>query len=340
MAEATHGTLLRSELRPTRSFDGVSTWDLGCGLLERLGKPEAHDTYVQNQQQLRLFTSLRTEIEKRTEVPENRLSPRSLAQSFQFMHHYSTQYGLPIRGANYLDVGCGSLNPFARMFGHLMVGAARAACLELDPIQDPSEAARSIARMAATAAIDPTLVFGTLPITGRDCLTNVADFDLARLAKGDASGLNSERLTYLQRSASDTGLPDRAIDVVVSNSVLEHVADPEATIAELTRITKPGGFAVHGIDVSDHRWYAVPGLHKLEFLTVQTDAKIVHECNRLRLVDFERLFAKYGLRTLARWPGPLIDIPPELRQRFAEPWRSMPEQHLREFWCQYLLRRD
>lgn len=340
MVKPSHGTLLRSELQASRSLDDVTTWDLGCSLIERLGKDEAHATYLSQQQQLRLLMSLQAQIERRTDVPENRLSPRSLAQSYGFMHHYSTEYGLPLQGANYLDVGCGSINPFARTFGHLMVGAARATCLELDPVQDPAEAVRSLARMVAAAAVDPARVFGKLPIDGRTCLANIADFDLVRMSRGEVSGLNQARLTYLQRSASDTGLRDGAFDVVVSNSVLEHVRDADATIAELSRITRSGGFAVHGIDASDHRWYAQPGLHQLEFLTVQTDDPVVYECNRLRLVDFEQLFAKHGYRVLARWTGNPVEISPELRARLVEPWRSMPDALLQDFWCQYLLRKD
>jgi SAM-dependent methyltransferase len=317
----------------------VSTWDLGCGLLQRLSEPETHASYVATQSHLRLFSALRAELEKRTEVVENRQSPRGLAGNFGFAHYCSTNFGMPIRGVSYLDVGCGSISPFSRMFAHLMAGASRAACLELDPIQDLAEAVRMLPRIAAAAAVEPATVFAGLPVAGHECLTNVADFDLARLAHGDPGGVNLDRLTYLQRSASDTGLPDASVDVIVSNSVLEHLPEPDATIAELARITKPGGHAMHGIDVADHRWYGTPSLHRLDFLAIAARDKIIHGCNRLRLVDFERLFEKHGFKILVRMPNPPIEIPAELRKRFVEPWRQMPDAQLNETWCQYLLRR-
>jgi len=40
-------------------------------------------------------------------------------------------------------------------------------------------------------------------------------------------------------------LPDRFCDVVINSSVLEHVADPGATFAELSRVLKPGGLLLN-----------------------------------------------------------------------------------------------
>ncbi len=339
MSETSYGGLLRTELHPTRSLDGMSTWELGSGLLQRLSQPIPQDSYVEKQSHLRLLSALRSAIERLTEVPDNRQSPRGLAGNFGFAHYCSANFGMPIRGVTYLDVGCGSISPFSRMFAHLMAGASRAACLELDPIQDIAGAVRMLSRIAAAVAVEPATVFAGLPVVGHECLANVSDFDLARLAHGDPGGVNLDRLIYLQRSASDTGLPDASVDVVVSNSVLEHLPDPETTIAELARITKPGGHAMHGIDVADHRWYGTPSLHRLDFLSIASKDRILHACNRLRLVDFEGLFDKYGFKILVRMPNPPIEIPAELRQRLVEPWRSMPDSQLNETWCQYLLRR-
>lgn len=43
------------------------------------------------------------------------------------------------------------------------------------------------------------------------------------------------------RSADDTGLPDQSVELVVSTLVLCTVPDPEATLAEIRRILRPGG---------------------------------------------------------------------------------------------------
>lgn len=318
---------------------GADTWDLASNLLLHLRSTESAGSYVARQQTIRLFTSLIGELERRVDVGENRLSPRSFAGTFGFVHFCQQNHGLPTTGATYLDIGCGSVHPYGRMFAHLMAGASRAGCLELDPIQDPGEAVRTLAHMAAAALVDPSTVFGPLPITAAAILAHIADFDLARLAKGDAGGLPQDRLLYLQRSVDATGLPDRCVDVVVSNSVLEHVADVDATLAELARITRPGGFAMHNIDAGDHRWYATPALHRLEFLTDAGTEPIRFGCNRLRMVDFERRFQMHGFAVRVRMPGPPVAMTPELRSRLQPPWSGMPDEVLCETWCQYLLQR-
>ncbi len=51
---------------------------------------------------------------------------------------------------------------------------------------------------------------------------------------------DSRRLCWLVADAADTHLPDKSFDVVLSNSILHHVADPAAFWQEARRIAKPG----------------------------------------------------------------------------------------------------
>lgn len=50
---------------------------------------------------------------------------------------------------------------------------------------------------------------------------------------------------------SNTGLPDRSVNVVMARSVMEHVADPLAVYAEMFRVLKPGG---HFVFVTANLW--------------------------------------------------------------------------------------
>lgn len=55
-------------------------------------------------------------------------------------------------------------------------------------------------------------------------------------------------LDLRERTAEHTGLPDQSVDAVISSLVLCSVADPEAVLAEVRRILRPGGtfrFAEH-----------------------------------------------------------------------------------------------
>jgi SAM-dependent methyltransferase len=58
-------------------------------------------------------------------------------------------------------------------------------------------------------------------------------------------------------------VPDGAFDVVISNAVLEHIAEPGPAFSELYRITRRGGVGIHQVDYRDHRNFDTPLEHLL-----------------------------------------------------------------------------
>jgi SAM-dependent methyltransferase len=50
------------------------------------------------------------------------------------------------------------------------------------------------------------------------------------------------------------GFPDAHFDLVLSNQVLEHVTDPEASIADIYRLVRPGGMVIAAFPVTS-TWY-------------------------------------------------------------------------------------
>lgn len=68
--------------------------------------------------------------------------------------------------------------------------------------------------------------------------------------------------------ATTTALADGEVDVVFSNSVLEHVP-PEAIAAmyrESMRILSPGGIMFHSVNCGDHYSYVDSNIHQLNYL--------------------------------------------------------------------------
>ena len=315
------------------------TETLAVELLKLLRTPGDHASARSREQELDACQALRNELDEYLEVPENRLSVARSRSLFQFVELYASRHSLPVKGALHLDIGCGPVNPYGRMFTHLMAGVGRAACLDLDPIHDEARAAHALARLAAAVVLDPSRVFGGIQLSPRQVLANIEDFDLAKLAKGDPSGINPERLRFLSRSVTNTGFADASVDMVFSNSVLEHMPDMDASMAELARITKPGGYGMHGIDVRDHRWYGDPSIHPLEFLTIESREPIVHICNRLRWCEHEGIFARHGFTVLEAEREAHITLPTELRERLVQPWRSMTDEQLSTTWTVYLVRK-
>jgi SAM-dependent methyltransferase len=83
----------------------------------------------------------------------------------------------------------------------------------------------------------------------------------------------------------------RFADLVVSNSVLEHVVDPDGVIGACADAARPGGLNVHFIDLRDH-YFRYP----FEMLCYSEETwrrylNASNNLNRLRMPDFERLFA-------------------------------------------------
>lgn len=70
--------------------------------------------------------------------------------------------------------------------------------------------------------------------------------DRARAAAPEAAVRRVERLRSL------AAVPAGSVDLVVSHSVLEHVRDFGATLAELDRVLAPSGLMLHAVDYRDH----------------------------------------------------------------------------------------
>lgn len=93
--------------------------------------------------------------------------------------------------------------------------------------------------------------------------------------------------------ATRTGLPAASVDLVFSNSVLEHVPPSvlQAMMQESARILTPGGLALHNVNCGDHYAYfdrTITQINYLRFSSAQWAAwnnDILYQ-NRLRAVDF------------------------------------------------------
>ncbi|HEX5058887.1 MAG TPA: methyltransferase domain-containing protein [Kofleriaceae bacterium] len=93
--------------------------------------------------------------------------------------------------------------------------------------------------------------------------------------------------------ASETSLLSETVDVVFSNSVLEHVPRPviEACFTEAMRILRPGGVMFHSVNCGDHYAYSdrtIDQLHYLQYSEADW-AKWNNEFlyqNRLRAIEF------------------------------------------------------
>lgn len=154
-----------------------------------------------------------------------------------------------------------------------------------------------------------------------------------REVEADYARLDTDRLPFDYRAPADaiaTGLPDNSVDVVFSNSVLEHV--PPHVIARLmkesSRILRPGGLSIHSANCGDHYAYFDRNITMLNYLTYPArdwefwNNRLLYQ-NRLRPQDFTGMAEQAGLEiALCKFRPreellaalPALTIAPEFRQ--------------------------
>jgi SAM-dependent methyltransferase len=130
--------------------------------------------------------------------------------------------------------------------------------------------------------------------------------------------------------ASLRTLPDRSIDFIWSNTVLQHVRRSEflETMGELRRVLRPGGVCSHVLDLAD----TVGGaLNNLRFPERLWESRLVAESgfytNRLRYSELLAHFAAVGFRAdvvnITRWT-----TPPTPRSKLARQFRRFSDDDL------------
>lgn len=164
--------------------------------------------------------------------------------------------------------------------------------------------------------------------------------DLAERARAAGLGELPHNLEFGTCTPTEIPIPDCSMDVVISWSVFEHVANPVAVLSELRRIIRPGGFmflqiwplfhSQHG----SHLWYWYPNGWAQQLL----DPRLVEESvrssqampsdvtdemltdfntlNRLTIDELQRALAASGFRIRRiHLQSDLIEVPRELSHR-------------------------
>ena len=141
-------------------------------------------------------------------------------------------------------------------------------------------------------------------------------------------------VTGLPHGSEDLhAVPAASFDLVLSNAVFEHVEDVPAALANLARVTRPGGFGVHQVDFRDHRDFARP----LEFLTLDAGAfrdvfvERKGECgNRWRFGALAEAFVDAGFALVEARPNMHADADylEDLAPRLHGDFRALPASEL------------
>lgn len=285
---------------------------------------------AENEEQAFLSHQLCNNLRRFSDVHLNRHSIANLKNVCSALLHPNIDHSLPVKDSTWVELGCGSINPWSFSFLLLALGAKRAIPIDLDPVGDVGQACRSLAEIAKTLLVDPALVVGNhfLEITPQDVLNNLKGFGLSELNNGSMSGIAASRLDYRLESVYELTVPHASVDVVVSNAFFDHVPDVDKAVESIARITKPGGYGVHIIDTIDHWVYGAPDSGPLDFLKVDSKVPLVNGCNRVRPREFPAIFEKHGFEVLHTSYGNVVSLTEDERRTFAPPWSSMPLEDL------------
>lgn len=151
------------------------------------------------------------------------------------------------------------------------------------------------------------------------------------LEKGNPSSGFSSRIRYLVRPSGLSGLYEEA-DLVVSRAVLEHVNNLPASFADMYKVLRKGGLAVHEIDLKSH------GLHyanPLDFLTWPSNLwswMYSHKGvpNRLRVNHYREALAATNFTIISMQSTLLAEEQDveSVRPYLAEPFENISDEDL------------
>jgi SAM-dependent methyltransferase len=113
-------------------------------------------------------------------------------------------------------------------------------------------------------------------------------------------------------AAANTDLATESVDIVYSNTVLEHIPPQELNrlISEAHRILRPGGYMLHLIDMSDHFSHSDPSISTINFLQFSEQAFARYNTyhlyqNRLRAPKWRQVITSRGFEIIY-WE-PVVD---------------------------------
>ena len=217
-------------------------------------------------------------------------------EDWRLMVGHLASVGRPVAGAQMLEMGSGWYPTFP--IGLFLGGVKSVITVDLNRYLKPELMARMVEGLGRFL---PVIV----EATGRKADDVDAAYRELRGAIRRGASIEDATggvVTYqAPADAADTRLPAASLDVVFSNSVLEHVPGPviEACFVEARRILRPGGVVFHSVNCGDHYAYADRRIHQLNYLQFsEADwAKWNNEFlyqNRLRAVDFTDMAKRAG----------------------------------------------
>ncbi|MBX3727237.1 MAG: methyltransferase domain-containing protein [Xanthomonadales bacterium] len=217
--------------------------------------------------------------------------------------------GATVDGARVLEVGTG--RRLGLPLSLWLQGAERVTTVDLNPYLRAELVHEDLVQMRAQRDRVESLLGERLDRRRLDALLELAGaFSLPAL-------LDLCAIRYASPAdAASLELADASIDLHVSYEVMEHIPGPvlAAILREAARLLRPGGLAVHCIDLTDHFSHSDPGIGPLNFLRFgERGFRLLAGngfmyMNRLQVDDYDAIWAHTGLAVRERLAEPDPDV--------------------------------
>ncbi len=217
------------------------------------------------------------------------------------------ELSIPIQGRTFVEVGSGWYPTLPVCF--YLAGADRCHTMDLYRHMDWALARRMLDRLA----IHVPQIAAQLGVDAGQIRERLAGLQQATSLD---DMLGRARIEYhAPADATRTGLPDHSVDVVYSNSVLEHVPGPVIAnlMAESRRILRPGGIVLHSVNCGDHYAYFDQRVTQMNYLRYSSAGwwlwnNDLQYQNRLRADDFLELARDANLEVILNKQRPRPEL--------------------------------
>jgi 2-polyprenyl-3-methyl-5-hydroxy-6-metoxy-1,4-benzoquinol methylase len=239
-------------------------------------------------------------------APDFPLGPRIPFIQFGRFLALADKVSLNLKGKRCIDFGCGATRPFSIASLMYLLGAKSVIAIDVTPCQNHAGIAKGIWSMLAVLSLGASGLEKYTTYNLKLVKTRMADFDLdalqqGRLMEGLPKSIKQHVGDYLDIE-SELG----PFDVMISNSVFEHVPDLKGTMQIFRKNLQPGGAIYTDIDYRDHRMY-VSGLSPWQYLMDDDDVSPGY-INKIRHSAMNQLIAETGFRVVAS--DQVVNVPP------------------------------
>jgi SAM-dependent methyltransferase len=275
-------------LRISRDHVNLFSWE---GSLETNRSP----VLIGDPKAAHLMNSL-SELLSQAIDPEFIVGPYVPEIQFGHLLELTASRGLHLSGKKVIDFGCGAHRPLSGALLYYLCGARNVLAIDIEGMFDRGSVAMGIISQVLSIIFDKARFdFLGAGASRKLALQRLADLDLPALIDGDLrKGLPASidwKNTYYEELTKD----ERAFDVLISNTVFEHISDVGGTLSTLRANINPGGFMIVVIDYKDHRIYDRTAQSYFQYLMDGSD-HLPGYINKIRHSEFVRLAEAAGFR--------------------------------------------